>query len=67
LPELSATLITPSASSISTREGQACVDWRDEVWAQCYATLAAVQQGQQAAPTVEGLIASLPALTWPAP
>jgi hypothetical protein len=63
---LSACTYASSSNAKFKAEGQACVDWRDAVWAQCYARLTAVQQGQQAAPTVEGLIASLPALTWPA-
>lgn len=63
---LSACTYATSSNAKFKAEGQACVDWRDAVWAQCYATMAAVQQGQQAAPTIDALIASLPALTWPA-
>lgn len=47
-------------------EGQACVAWRDAVWAQCYSDLAKVQAGEMAQPTIEDFLASLPTLTWPA-
>ena len=43
-------------------EGQAFRAWRSQVWAYCYAQLDAVQAGKRAAPTVEALIAELPAL-----
>lgn len=47
-------------------EGQACVAWRDDVWAACYAILAQVQAGQIAQPSVAGLLAMLPEVVWPA-
>lgn len=47
-------------------EGLACLAWRDAVWAQCYADLAAVQAGTMQQPTVDAFVASLPTLTWPA-
>jgi hypothetical protein len=47
-------------------EGQACVDWRDAVWSQCYTLLAQVQSGATPPPTVEALVASLPPMAWPA-
>lgn len=62
---LSACTYATSSNAKFKAEGQACVEWRDAVWGQCYATMAAVQGGQQPAPTIAGLIASLPALTWP--
>jgi hypothetical protein len=46
-------------------EGLAGVAWRDAVWATCYTVLAAVQAGTQAVPTEAGLLALLPAMTWP--
>jgi len=46
-------------------EGQAGVEWRDAVWAKCYAILADVQVALRPAPTVEQLIAELPAMVWP--
>lgn len=45
-------------------EGEACVAWRDAVWNTCYAILAAVKAGQRHIPTVDELIAELPALEW---
>lgn len=45
-------------------EGEACVAWRDAVWNTCYAILAAVQAGQRHIPSVDDLIAELPALEW---
>jgi hypothetical protein len=62
---LSACTYATSSNPKFKAEGQACVDWRDAVWAQCYATMAAVQQGQQLPPTLAELIDSLPDLVWP--
>lgn len=42
------------------------VGWRDAVWTQVYALLAAVQAGQTQPPTIADLIADLPVITWPA-
>lgn len=47
-------------------EAHTFVSWRDEVWLYAYAQLAAVQAGSRAAPTVSGMVAELPAITWPA-
>lgn len=46
-------------------EATAFVAWRDAVWIEVYATLAAVQGGAPA-PSVTGLVAGLPAVVWPA-
>lgn len=46
-------------------EGQACVAWRDAVWATCYAIMDAVNMGQREIPTREVLLAELPAMVWP--
>lgn len=46
-------------------EGQAGVEWRNTVWATCYAILADVQDGKRPAPTAEQLIAELPSFIWP--
>jgi hypothetical protein len=43
-------------------EGQAFLTWRGNVWATCYQIMADVQAGRRTAPTVDGLIAELPAL-----
>jgi hypothetical protein len=42
------------------------IAWRSAIWKAVYAALAAVQGGQAPAPSVEALIASLPAIGWPA-
>lgn len=62
---LSACTYATSTVAKFRAEGQACVDWRDAVWSQCYALLAQVQSGATPAPTVEALVASLPAMAWP--
>jgi len=46
-------------------EGQACVNWRDSVWDKCYEVLGEVDAGTRQPPTIDELIAELPALTWP--
>lgn len=46
-------------------EAAAFIAWRDQVWASAYATMAAVESGQQARPTIEGLLTGLPAISWP--
>lgn len=46
-------------------EATAFIAWRDQVWASVYATMAAVQSGQQAQPTIEALITGLPPISWP--
>lgn len=43
-------------------EAQAFIAWRDAVWSQVYALWAAPPDP---APTIEALIASLPAIVWP--
>ena len=48
-------------------EGQAGVQWRDAVWAACYAIMAGVKAGDRAIPTAEELIAAMPVMTWPEP
>lgn len=46
-------------------EGQYAVEARDATWAKCYEILAAVESGSRPMPTLEELIAELPALVWP--
>lgn len=46
-------------------EGTAFVQWRGAVWAKCYQVMADVQNGIRPAPTIDGLIAELPALVLP--
>lgn len=47
-------------------EAQAFVAWRDAVWVYAYAQLSAVEAGTRPQPSISGLIAELPAITWPA-
>ena len=47
-------------------EGQYCVDARDATWNSCYSLLASVEAGTVPMPTLEQVIAQLPALAWPA-
>ena len=53
-----------STDHIFAAEGQACLQWRDKVWRKCYDILAEVKAGTREIPTVEELIAELPALEW---
>lgn len=46
-------------------EGQAGVEWRDAVWAKCYAILADVNGGLRPIPTATELIPELPVFVWP--
>lgn len=46
-------------------EAAAYIAWRDTVWVGVHAELARVQAGEREPPTVEGLIAELPAIAWP--
>lgn len=54
------------ASTISTwqTDALAFIAWRDSVWTYAYAQLAAVQAGQRAAPTIQGLVSELPPIAW---
>jgi hypothetical protein len=63
---LSACTYATSTNSKFQKEGQACVSWRDAVWAKCYDLLAQVKSGALAQPTLADLLAMLPALDWPA-
>ena len=54
-----------SANAKFKAEGQAGVEWRDEVWAACYAVLDDVLAGNRAVPTDDELLAELPAFSWP--
>ena len=46
-------------------EGQAGVIWRDACWAKGYEIMAEAQAGTREIPTVDELLAELPAFTWP--
>lgn len=58
---------TYAASSVQrfAAEGQACVTWRDAVWATCYTILGEVTTGARQPPTVEELLVELPVMVWP--
>lgn len=47
-------------------EAAAFVSWRDAVWGYAYGELAKVQAGDREQPSVEYLLAELPAINWPA-
>jgi len=55
---------TSTAAKFSA-EGQAGVEWRDEVWAKGYTILADVEAGTRSIPTVDELLAELPDFVWP--
>jgi hypothetical protein len=59
-----ATYATSTVAKFAT-EGQYAVDGRDATWAKCYDILAAVEAGTRPVPTLDELIAELPALKWP--
>ena len=46
-------------------EGQAGVEWRDDVWLYCYAELEKVLAGERGTPTTQDLIDELPVFRWP--
>jgi hypothetical protein len=62
---LSAASYATSTNPQFSAEGQACVKWRDAVWAYCWSALADVEAGKRAIPTEAGLLAELPAMVWP--
>lgn len=47
-------------------EGQACVEYRDKVWAFGYDLLGKVEAGQAPAPAIVDLASMLPQIEWPA-
>jgi hypothetical protein len=62
---LSAATYATSVVQRFNAEGQYAVAIRDNHWATCYAILNAVLQGQRPMPTVEEVLAEMPALVWP--
>ena len=46
-------------------EAEAFVAWRDAVWVWALGELERVQAGEIAAPTIDDLIAAMPAIQWP--
>jgi hypothetical protein len=56
------------ATSTNTKfgpEGQAGVVWRDACWATGYAIMAEVEAQTRTIPTIEELLAEMPAMVWP--
>ena len=53
-----------STDEIFAKEGKACLEWRDKVWRTCYDILAQVKGGLREIPTLEEVIAELPAFNW---
>lgn len=62
---LSACSYVSSGVPAFAAEAAYCVAARDATWATGYEILAAVTGGQRAMPTVEQVMAELPALEWP--
>lgn len=62
---ISCTTYATSQNPKFSAEGQAAVEWRDNVWVECYQILDDVKAGNRDIPTEEELIAELPTLTWP--
>lgn len=62
---LSACSYSSSTNPTFRREGQYCLEARDNTWAKANAALQAVMSGERAAPSWEELAAELPALEWP--
>lgn len=54
-----------SANSKFKAEGQAGVEWRDDVWDYCYGELDKVEAEEREIPSAEDLVAELPAFQWP--
>lgn len=46
-------------------EAEAFIAWRDEVYRQAFATLAAVEAGEETPPSIEDFIGGLPPMEWP--
>lgn len=62
---LSAATYATSGVQKFAAEGQYAVQARDAAWAACYQIMADVQAGTRAMPTIEQVLAELPALEWP--
>lgn len=62
---LSAATYATSSVLKFAAEGQYAVQARDASWAACYQVMADVQAGRRSMPSVEQVLAELPALEWP--
>jgi hypothetical protein len=54
-----------STDPVFHAEGQAGLIWRDQVWASCRQLMEDVVAGRRTIPTVDQVLAELPAFTWP--
>lgn len=54
-----------STNPVWAAEAATFISWRDAVWAQALATLAAVEAAEIAPPTIAALIGALPEIIWP--
>ena len=57
---------TASTNPVWAAEAATFIGWRDAVWAQAMATMAAVEAGEIAPPTIAALIGELPEIIWSA-
>lgn len=62
---LSACSYANSKNPLFAVDGAACSIWRDAVWTYCYQVLSDVEANKRDAPTVDQLLAELPAFSWP--
>lgn len=62
---LSACTYATSTEPKFQAEGQACVAWRDAVWSRCYELMDEVTAGTLPQPSLEDLLALMPAMEWP--
>jgi hypothetical protein len=63
---VSAATYRSSRNPLWAAEAAALLDWRDAVWETAYAALADWQAGGET-PSLEALLATLPAIAWPEP
>ena len=54
-----------STNPVFKREADIAVPWRDAVWSAGYKIIADVKSGSRELPTVEDMLAELPAPVWP--
>jgi hypothetical protein len=54
-----------STNALWAAQAAAFIAWRDQVWAYSYEQLAAVQAAIRPQPSIQELIAELPAISWP--
>lgn len=62
---LSAASYANSTNPRFQAEGQACLAWRDAVWCLSYEIMSDVKAGVIAQPTLDELLAMMPAMAWP--